>query len=44
MSETLLTGRVLDEMLRLLESLREMAYVLDATCDGDEPEAPDRYE
>jgi hypothetical protein len=39
MSDSPLPDRLLDEALRLLDGLSELAYAPDATCDGNEHEA-----
>jgi hypothetical protein len=39
MSDSLMPDLLLDEALRLLDGLSELAYAADATCDGDEGEA-----
>ena len=43
-SDSLLPDPLLDETLRLLDGLSELAYALDATCDGHEHEAADPSE
>ena len=44
MSDSLMPDLLLDEALRLLDGLSELAYAPDATCDGHEHEAADPNE
>jgi hypothetical protein len=44
MSDSLPLDPLLDEVLRLLNGLSELAYATDATCDGHDHEAADLIE
>ena len=44
MSDSLMPDLLLDEALRLLDGLSELAYAADATCDRHEHEAADPSE
>jgi hypothetical protein len=44
MSDSLMPDPLLDEALRLLDGLSELAYAADATCAGHEHEAADLSE